>query len=738
MNGQDSPPLPSDSASTKIAVLFTDLSNTALLYKTLGTVAGRAIVEQCNQILMHIIKAYHGRVVKSVGDSILACFESPKEALFAARAMQKKISTTVSKQRSAPEQVQLRIALNYGYGIIEEHDVFGDVVNIAGKLITYCADSEILLTEPLYQEVCPCADIVFEPIPAPEVLHHVGISKVYRVVVDAQQKSESAPVDSESRPLGSVFSHLTPPAAGRRCFYCGTTAHAAATCPSKFLPTPTAAAPKLCRMAPTSIASLIKTHYAMTVRPLQTGGKDERHDMILHGKLEDPGTLIFFSFYEATQPFQLRSLRQVTRGGDDDATAQSLRGALRIAEDCIRVSRHVDAQTWIAKAQKELPDDYRVLVLSGLLEVEQGDLSVAQSLFSTAYQRAPAAHQRRCIASLLARSAELCNEPEHAGEELVRAGCCSDEHPDLLFYEATLLIQTGEVEKALAILRRLGEREPHFFILLTFLMPHLPARDTLEEFLNGAYSRLHERARRCCEAMRTALTNHAALLDPDDAAHRQASVLCSHAACLLSEGSISGLAEVPLLKTELSSLLQQALGTHTRELRQRAASFSRHHKRYQQYLDHFPYPHLVTARYRQLGEDCEKLCSEVQAAAERTSPIPVHIRRHMLQRLSETTLRLTRAHARLERNKKIWFTLLCCVQGIIVGLATGVASALACTGILVLYRVYETETLRLASAVLQSYLRFGLGSGLIAGVMGAGFWFAKNVSSRYKKINQDR
>ncbi len=89
---------------------------------------------------------------------------------------------------------------------------------------------------------------------------------------------------------------------------------------------------------------------------------------------------------------------------------------------------------------------------------------------------------------------------------------------------------------------------------------------------------------------------------------------------------------------------------------------------------------------------------------------------------------------RLELVKLVCFSLLCAVRLAGVFCAAAVAAACACSGILMAYRVYEEESLAsLSRSVLAGYLKFGIAAGAFAGVVAAGFWFAKNFSSMYKK-----
>src|SRR4051812_13177496 len=78
------------------------------------------------------IQEYRGRVVKNTGDGFLAEFPSVVDAVRCAVGIQRGMI-----DRNADEQtdrrVEFRIGINLGDVIVEEHDIFGDGVNVAAR-----------------------------------------------------------------------------------------------------------------------------------------------------------------------------------------------------------------------------------------------------------------------------------------------------------------------------------------------------------------------------------------------------------------------------------------------------------------------------------------------------------------------------------------------------------------------------------------------------------------------------
>ena len=79
------------------------------------------------------IGAGGGRVVKLMGDGILAEFASVVGALEAALEIQ---GAMERRNRDVPQdrQIRFRIGINLGDVVVEEGDIFGDGVNIAARI----------------------------------------------------------------------------------------------------------------------------------------------------------------------------------------------------------------------------------------------------------------------------------------------------------------------------------------------------------------------------------------------------------------------------------------------------------------------------------------------------------------------------------------------------------------------------------------------------------------------------
>src|SRR5215472_16386995 len=135
-------------------IMFTDIKGSTAYFEKYGDVAGLMMVHQCNDSLRLIVEKHGGRVVKTIGDAIMAIFEDCKESVLASIEMQKAL---IEFNAPKPEQdhVFIRIGLNYGVGIVKSNDVFGDVVNVASRVESAALPEQIVISDSVYEQIKP-------------------------------------------------------------------------------------------------------------------------------------------------------------------------------------------------------------------------------------------------------------------------------------------------------------------------------------------------------------------------------------------------------------------------------------------------------------------------------------------------------------------------------------------------------------------------------------------------------
>ena len=133
-------------------VLFADLRGSTSMYETLGNTDATAVVTQSVALLARIVAHHQGRVIKTLGDGLMAMFAAPAPAVAAADDMHESLERIgapgdgglASRARMVP--LKLQVGLACGEVIEMSGDVFGDAVNVAARLIDHAGDNETLVT----------------------------------------------------------------------------------------------------------------------------------------------------------------------------------------------------------------------------------------------------------------------------------------------------------------------------------------------------------------------------------------------------------------------------------------------------------------------------------------------------------------------------------------------------------------------------------------------------------------
>src|SRR4051812_5556954 len=137
-----------------ITVMFTDIKGSTAYFEKYGDIAGLMMVHQCNDALQRIVERHGGRVVKTIGDAIMATFEDSAESVQAAIEMQQQL-IVFNAPKPEQDHVFIRIGLNHGSGIVKSNDVFGDVVNVASRVESVALPEQIVISDSLNQKVSP-------------------------------------------------------------------------------------------------------------------------------------------------------------------------------------------------------------------------------------------------------------------------------------------------------------------------------------------------------------------------------------------------------------------------------------------------------------------------------------------------------------------------------------------------------------------------------------------------------
>jgi TolB-like protein/Tfp pilus assembly protein PilF len=131
------------------------------------------------ELVQPSITGGHGRIVKLMGDGLLAEFPSVVEAVRCAVEIQQDMA---GREADLPNEgrLRLRIGVNLGDIIVEGSDIYGDGVNIAARLESLAEPGGICISGKVYEEVRNKLPTAFEDLGEQEVKNIREPVRVYR------------------------------------------------------------------------------------------------------------------------------------------------------------------------------------------------------------------------------------------------------------------------------------------------------------------------------------------------------------------------------------------------------------------------------------------------------------------------------------------------------------------------------------------------------------------------------
>src|SRR2546430_2882237 len=143
--------------SRQTTVLFAGVSGSTKLYETAGDAVALTAIGRCIERMRKAAESTGGRVVKTIGDEIMALFPSPDAAAGAASEMH---ATIEQLPEGGGAKLGVRVGFHSGPVIQREDDVFGDTVNMAARLGEQAGEGQIIISHGTAGPVCPAVWVV--------------------------------------------------------------------------------------------------------------------------------------------------------------------------------------------------------------------------------------------------------------------------------------------------------------------------------------------------------------------------------------------------------------------------------------------------------------------------------------------------------------------------------------------------------------------------------------------------
>ena len=193
--------------STKVernlCVLFADVSGSTRLYEKLGDKEALHAVERCINRMTRATEQFKGRVIKTIGDEVMAVFDSAEAGMDAASSMQQRVDDLPPVRGI---KLAIRVGFHFGPAIEEAKDVFGDTVNTAARMAGLAKAGQIITTA---DSVAALPALLQQSTREIDALSVKGKAEDVRVCEVLWQESDDLTMKSASVVAAPVAARLT-------------------------------------------------------------------------------------------------------------------------------------------------------------------------------------------------------------------------------------------------------------------------------------------------------------------------------------------------------------------------------------------------------------------------------------------------------------------------------------------------------------------------------------------------
>ncbi|TXH87291.1 MAG: adenylate/guanylate cyclase domain-containing protein [Rhodoferax sp.] len=172
--------------SEKQTVVFTDLHGSTAVFESLGNARATEIVTGFNRAISSWVEKHQGKVIKTLGDGVLAIFAMPQDAVDASVHIQRQHHLALAELPVA-QRMALRIGLSTGDVEWVQGDCYGDAVNVASRLCDLCGPGQVWTNETTVSLASERTGVSFRALGPIAVRGRLEPCSVYQI--DWQQES---------------------------------------------------------------------------------------------------------------------------------------------------------------------------------------------------------------------------------------------------------------------------------------------------------------------------------------------------------------------------------------------------------------------------------------------------------------------------------------------------------------------------------------------------------------------
>ena len=176
-------------------VVFADISGSASLYEVMGNERATEAVTQITQWIADTSQAHGGRVVKKLGDGVLAIFGDASSAVAAMATMLRTHKARLDRW-PLPLRMEIRVGVASGEVVEVDADCYGDAVNVASRLCERAGPAEIWATETTVLLAGGAPDVSYRKLGMMEIRGKTETLMLYQVEWREDEEPDSLTMQS--------------------------------------------------------------------------------------------------------------------------------------------------------------------------------------------------------------------------------------------------------------------------------------------------------------------------------------------------------------------------------------------------------------------------------------------------------------------------------------------------------------------------------------------------------------
>jgi class 3 adenylate cyclase len=177
-------------------VVFTDLHGSTAVFEAMGNVLATETITRITSGIARRFEDTNGRVIKTLGDGVLALFPDGESAVKAVVELQRE---HFKRMLRASDETAMPIRIGLASGDVEmvDNDCYGDAVNVASRLCDLCGPNQIWADAASLHEVSEGHGVTFRILGPIHIRGRAEPCTVYQIEWREEDTSEFLTMQGE-------------------------------------------------------------------------------------------------------------------------------------------------------------------------------------------------------------------------------------------------------------------------------------------------------------------------------------------------------------------------------------------------------------------------------------------------------------------------------------------------------------------------------------------------------------